>query len=311
MNTINLSKVNLHAATQLRLMEDQTHIEELAHAYADNGSFHELPWVALVKETNEYVPIDGFHRLMAVEWLHNQSDIQTGANTEVVAIRYSEFDTMSDAIIAAAGVNATHGLKRQSGDIANAIEAILEIDPIRFMESKYKINQKAIMEAVNCSSASFRRATTELRQKLTDARDYAIATLAEQGLSQREIASRTGVNVATVSRFLSVAKCSVSEMQQEESPSVAKCSVSEMQQEEAQEEEPSVFNHITSASVAECPWAEYEKEEEVATDPSEATPKAKSNVNRKETMSDHDLAKLLDELTDRQRDFARSYLENM
>lgn len=46
MNTIALSKINLQAPTQLRLMENQAHIEELAHAYADRGSFHELPWVA-------------------------------------------------------------------------------------------------------------------------------------------------------------------------------------------------------------------------------------------------------------------------
>lgn len=310
MNTINLSKVNLHAATQLRLMEDQTHIEELAHAYADNGSFHELPWVALVKETNEYVPIDGFHRLMAVEWLHNQSDIQTDANTEVVAIRYSEFDTMAEAIIAAAGVNATHGLKRKKGDIANAIRTIIEIDAIRFMESKYKLNQKAIMEVVNCSRQSFNQETMEIRKRLEAARNNAIKELASKGVSQREIASRTGVSHMTVSRVAGdVTNCHNGEMLQSknEQPEVTP----EEPVEETQEEEPSVFNHITSASVAECPWAEYEKEEEVATDPSEVAPKAKSNVNRKETMSDHDLAKLLDELTDRQRDFARSYLENM
>lgn len=309
MNTINLSKVNLHAATQLRLMEDQTHIEELAHAYADNGSFHELPWVALVKETNEYVPIDGFHRLMAVEWLHNQSDIQTDANTEVVAIRYSEFDTMADAIVAAAGVNATHGLKRKKGDIANAIRTIIEVDAIRFMKSKYKLNQKAIMEVVNCSRQAFTQETLEIRKRLEAARNNAVKELASKGISQREVASRVGCDEKTVRNILRAENGHNGENPQSkiEQPEVTP----EEPVEETQEEDPSVFNHITSASVAECPWAEYEKEEEVATDPSEATPKAKSNVNRKETMSDHDLAKLLDELTDRQRDFARSYLENM
>ena len=78
--------------------------------------------------------------------------------------------------------------------------------------------------------------------------------------------------------------------------------------EETQEEEPSVFNHITTASVAECPWAEYEQEEEVVTDPSEVALEGLTKVKRKVTMSDHDLALLLDKLTDRQRDFARNYL---
>ena len=189
MNNIALSKVNLQAPTQLRMMEDQTHIEELAHAYADNGSFHELPWVALVKETNEYVPIDGFHRIMAVEWLHNQSDIQTAANTEVVAIRYSEFDTLAEAIIAAAGVNATHGLKRKKGDIANAIRTIVDVDRIRFMETPYKLNQKEIMEVVNCSRQAFNQETMELRKRLEGSRNNAIKNLASQGICQREIAS--------------------------------------------------------------------------------------------------------------------------
>ena len=61
MNTIALSKIDLKAPTQLRSSgEDMSHVEDLAHSYADTGSFRELPWVALIKDTNEYVPIDGF-----------------------------------------------------------------------------------------------------------------------------------------------------------------------------------------------------------------------------------------------------------
>ena len=163
MKNIQLSKINLKAPTQLRLLENSQHIEELAYAYAEKGKFLELPWVALVKETNEFVPIDGFHRLMAVEWLRD-SDMQTESNTEVVEIRYSEFDTMAEAIIAAAGVNATHGLKRQYGDVGNAIRTILDIDRIRFMESKFKLNKAAIMAAVNCSTRTYERETVDWHQ---------------------------------------------------------------------------------------------------------------------------------------------------
>ena len=60
MNTIALSKINLKAPTQLWSSgEDMSHVEDLAHSFADTGSFKELPWVALIKDTNEYVPIDG------------------------------------------------------------------------------------------------------------------------------------------------------------------------------------------------------------------------------------------------------------
>lgn len=73
MNTIALSKINLKAPTQLRSSgENMSHVEDLAHSFADTGSFKELPWVALIKDTNEYVPIDGFHRLTALQWLAEQ-----------------------------------------------------------------------------------------------------------------------------------------------------------------------------------------------------------------------------------------------
>ncbi len=206
MNSIALSQVNLQAPTQLRLMENQAHIEELAHVYADRGSFHELPWVAYVAETDEYVPIDGFHRLMAIEWLHNQNDIQTDANTEEVEIRHSEFDTMSEAIIAAAGVNATHGLKRQKGDIQNAICTLLEVDRIGFMENKFKLNKKVIIEAFKCSSRSYEKGTKEIRAELEKQHNIATIELHEEGINQREIVERTGTSKGTVDRVLSAIK---------------------------------------------------------------------------------------------------------
>ena len=134
MNTIALSKINLDAPTQLRALgEDMTHVKDLAYSYADTGTFTELPWVALIKETGEYVPIDGFHRLNAIDWLTKQNEIPVEVDLENVAIRYSEFETMAEAIVAAAGVNANHGLKRKKGDIQNAIRKLLEVDRCRLL----------------------------------------------------------------------------------------------------------------------------------------------------------------------------------
>ena len=173
MNTIALSKINLDAPTQLRALgEDMTHVKDLAYSYADTGTFTELPWVALIKETGEYVPIDGFHRLNAIDWLTKQNEIPVEVDLENVAIRYSEFATMADAIIAAAGVNANHGLKRKSTDIQNAIQKLLEVNRIGFSKTKYTLDSDAIMKVVNCSSATYRRATEEIRKELTDARDF-------------------------------------------------------------------------------------------------------------------------------------------
>ena len=297
MNTIALSKINLQAPTQLRLMENQAHIEELAHAYADNGSFHELPWVAFVKETNEYVPIDGFHRLMAVEWLHNQKDIQTDANTEAVAIRYSEFDTMAEAIIAAAGVNATHGLKRQKGDIQNAIRTLLEYNRIDFMLTPYKLNKKAIMETVKCSSRAYEKETRVIRSELEAHRNITMFNLHEEGLSQREIAQRIGCDQKTVSNILREEKTHGTDIPQINSLEPKGESIAH-DAEVAKDDEPSVFTHSTTSTVAEDPWAEFEKE-----DRKKSKPKT-----QKESLSDDELTKLLSGLSPRQRTLAINYL---
>ncbi len=319
MNSIALSQVNLQAPTQLRLMENQAHIEELAHVYADRGSFHELPWVAYVAETNEYVPIDGFHRLMAIEWLHNQNDIQTDANTEEVEIRYSEFDTMSEAIIAAAGVNATHGLKRQKGDIQNAIRTLLEVDRIGFMENKFKLNKKKIMATVKCSARTYEQETRIIRNELEAARNIAIDTLALEGISQREIAQRVGCDQKTVSNILREENTHSAQIPQSDSNTHStQMSQGEENTHDAQitqsdapnthdaqtgqedEQEPSVFNHITTATVAANPWAEFEREKEVIT-------KQKS---RKINLCDDELIEILSGLSSQQRTLALNYLSD-
>lgn len=235
MNTIALSKINLKAPTQLRSSgEDMSHVEDLAHSFADTGSFKELPWVALIKDTNEYVPIDGFHRLTALQWLAEQEDSECQVDLDNVSVRLTEFDSMSEAIVAAAGVNANHGLKRKSTDIQNAIQKLLEVDRIGFSKTKYTLDSDAIMKVVNCSSATYRRATEEIRRELTEARDIEIKRLSAKGVSNREIAQRVYVSAPTVSAVLAsenVKKCSVSKSLHKEVPqdlSESKRSVSNM-----------------------------------------------------------------------------------
>jgi len=193
-----------------------SHVEDLAHSFADTGSFKELPWVALIKDTNEYVPIDGFHRLTALQWLAEQEDIECQVDLNNVSVRLTEFETMAEAIVAAAGVNASHGLKRKSTDIHNAIQKLLEVDRIGFSKTKYTLDSDAIMKVVNCSSATYRRATEEIRRELTNARDFEVKRLDYEGISQREIQQRTGVPQKTISRILSESKRSVSKTTQDE-----------------------------------------------------------------------------------------------
>ena len=72
------------------------------------------------------------------------------------------------------------------------------------------------MKVVNCSSATYRRATEEIRRELTDDRDFAVKRLNYEGISQREIQQRTGVPQKTISRILSESKRSVSKTTQDE-----------------------------------------------------------------------------------------------
>jgi len=278
MNTIALSKIDLKAPTQLRSSgEDMSHVEDLAHSFADTGSFKELPWVALIKDTNEYVPIDGFHRLTALQWLAEQEDIECQVDLDNVSVRLSEFDTMPEAIVAAAGVNANHGLKRTSSDIHSTIRKLLEVDRMRFLKDKYTLDKKEIMSVVKCSSATYKRATEEVRGELTRSRDFGITTLSDEGLTQAEIAKRIGCGQTTVSGILK-RKSSVSlsakpanEQQEEvskETPATPDDTGSSI---ESPEEQPTVFAHITEAKVADCPWDDVEEDVEVqeeATGPS-------------------------------------------
>jgi DNA-directed RNA polymerase specialized sigma24 family protein len=231
--------------------------------------------VALVKETNEYVPIDGFHRLNAIDWLAKQSDIPV--DLEHVAIRYSEFDTMSEAIIAAAGVNATHGLKRKKGDIQNAIRKLLEVDTTRFMKSKYQLDKATIIQVVGCSDRMYQQESKSVREDLEAARTLDIFKLHDTGLSHREIAERVGCGDRTVGNILGAQKTHNAENAQ-----------SKNEQQEGQHEEittgtdtedsaPSIFTHITEAGVVDCPW-ETDEEQEEAPEPSFSETNAEARI---------------------------------
>ena len=289
MNTIALSKINLKAPTQLRSSgEDMTHVEDLAHSFADTGSFKELPWVALIKDTNEYVPIDGFHRLTALQWLEEQEEIKCQVDLENVSVRLTEFDTMSEAIVAAAGVNANHGLKRKKGDIQNTIRKLLEVDRIGFMKNKYQLDKKKILEVVGCSDRVYEVESKSIRGSLLADRNMAIDKLNTEGLSHREIAERIGVTHGTVQNVLGGQKAHNAEIsqseneQQEVSPEENNDSNIDTDSSiETPEEQPSVFAHITEAKVAECPWDDVEEDVEVqeeATGPSFSETNAQARI---------------------------------
>lgn len=263
MTKVNLNTIDLNAPTQLREMkESQRHIEDLAFAYVDKGEFSELPWVGRISGEDVLVPIDGFHRLHAIDWLASEEfealtdkpDI-AHLNLDKVDVRITTFATMAEAIIAAAGVNSTHGLKRKNGDIKNAIAAILEVEPMRFMVNPYKLNPEAIMTAVNCSKRTYARETSELRSRLEAHRDLTILELHDEGKSQRDIAGIVGVGQMTVSRVLeSESNEPMAKMVQDESQGEENAPMAQIPQDESPEEEQGVLSHITSVTPIANPW---------------------------------------------------------
>ena len=269
-----MKTIDLQAPTQLRVLgESMHHVRELAYIYADIGAFQNKPLVAAIKGSDKLVPIDGFHRLRAIEWLasdlfkdeEDAPDV-SHLDLEVVDVDYVEYDTIGEAVIAAAGVNGSHGLKRQQNDIKSAINAILDAEKMMFMHNRYQLNKKAIMKAVNCSSRTYERQTSILRGRLKSTRDMDILKFDVDGHSQREIADIVCCDQATVQRILAAAKTSVTQMHQPEESEVegvAKTHDAQMQQSE-DEESTSVFTHCTSVTPVENPW---ETKESVAKKP--------------------------------------------
>ena len=267
MTNIKLNTIDLQAPTQLRqTKESQKHIIDLAFSYAEEGSFKEAPWVGRLKDTGALVPIDGFHRLHAIDWLSSDEyksfpDAVDVSHLDLsnVEVRLTDFENLSEAIIAAAGVNATHGLKRKLGDISHAISAILDVDPTRFMLNSYKLDKKAIMSTVNCSSRTYEVETKVIRDDLVKQRNFDIRALHEEGKSLREIEEILNVSKSVISRVV-VPETQSAQMGQEESLSVPETQSAQMGQ-----EEPSILSHVTAAEEVSDPWEDDTPEEPLHT----------------------------------------------
>jgi transcriptional regulator with XRE-family HTH domain len=322
MTKVLLNTIDLNAPTQLREMkESQHHVRDLAYVYADNGEFMELPWVGMIKGSDILVPIDGFHRLRAVAYLSSDEFTKiedapdvSHLDLEVVNVRITQFANMGEAIIAAAGVNATHGMKRKSGDIATAIAAIIEVEKMMFMETNYKLNKRVIMRTVNCSTTSYNRETKDLRSNLLKQRNFDMRGLYAGGMSQRDIAACVGVDQKTVSNIIGEEFEPMVETPQEDGSGLgtqfeplvetAKEDGSEEFEpmvETPQEEFSSIFRHVTSVVPIENPWKVMKR----------SSPTKVANTpkhGQREVMTDLELSQLVDSLSAAQRVFLKSCL---
>lgn len=111
---VDITGIRTDGGTQIRVELDTSHVNDLVDAIADGK---ELPPIDVMYDGASYWLVDGFHRLIATK---RSTSTQIRCNVELGDKR--------DAILAACGVNAEHGLKRTNADKRNAVMTLLEDD---------------------------------------------------------------------------------------------------------------------------------------------------------------------------------------
>jgi hypothetical protein len=109
---ISLAEVVDDTAAQMRVAGvDPAMVSEYAKAMRDGAAF---PPIIVYRDGHAYHVADGFHRVAAARQ----------ANLEEIAAEVRE-GSARDAVLAAAGANATHGVRRTNADKRHAIERLL------------------------------------------------------------------------------------------------------------------------------------------------------------------------------------------
>jgi hypothetical protein len=110
--------------TQFRVNISQAKVDEYAELLKDGADF---PPITVISDGSDYWLVDGWHRLLAYQ--------QRGAMTIPADVQPG---TRRDAVIAALGVNASHGLARSNDDKRKAVLFALRDPELRLM-SQHKI----------------------------------------------------------------------------------------------------------------------------------------------------------------------------
>lgn len=114
MTMIPVDQIRAEAGAQMRVAMDAATISEYAEAMAAGIAF---PAVIIFHDEADHWLADGFHRLAAAK--------QAGLSEILADVRQGN---RRDAVLHAAGANATHGLRRSHADKRRAVVALLQ-DP--------------------------------------------------------------------------------------------------------------------------------------------------------------------------------------
>lgn len=114
-STIRISQIRRDGGTQIRAALDEPTVQEYTDAIKAGVKFPPIVvYHGELKQGTEFWLADGFHRVEAY----------LRAGIEVIACEY-RVGTLRDAILAACGANAEHGLKRSNADKRRAVETFL------------------------------------------------------------------------------------------------------------------------------------------------------------------------------------------
>lgn len=116
MKTLKVDSIRIDGGTQAREEIDNDAVKDYADILQENNG-EGLPPIEVYFDGSQYWLSDGFHRWHA----HRQAGLGT-IQANVIQ------GTQRDAILAAVGANAAHGLKRSNADKRKAVRMLLEDD---------------------------------------------------------------------------------------------------------------------------------------------------------------------------------------
>lgn len=175
---LKLDQIRTDGGTQIRESIDTERVGEYREAMEEGSKF---PPVDVHFDGDQYWLSNGFHRYFAAR--------RAGFNDIEVKVHKG---TLEDAILFAAGANATHGLPRTNADKRRAVLAVLELRP--------QWSDNAIAKQCGVSHptvASVRSSLEKFSSDEPDARTYTtkhgtVATMNTSNIGVRTLASDIG-----------------------------------------------------------------------------------------------------------------------
>lgn len=117
-----LRNVRVDGGTQMRAALDEATVAEYVEHFRAHHAWGDFPPIVLFYDGSDYWVGDGFHRLAAYREVWGDTNPSNAVHAVV------QPGTRRDAILYAAGANASHGLRRTNADKRRAVEVMLRDD---------------------------------------------------------------------------------------------------------------------------------------------------------------------------------------